>query len=206
MIFDAPNTILLEGRLIVLDLSRLSGGKKTVLRFIDSEPGVYAWFQNFCSPHLRPKATGQEFYDALTQRICAKHCADVRGRLAPLFKVTLSSLKRLSKPKRNSLREWCDHEDFRSEMSQLLNASLLFSQPLYVGCSKNLRTRIGNHFDGVNSELRDDLKQINIDIGQCWLAILRLPNKKEVARPKEEQLVEDVISKLFHPLFTKRYG
>lgn len=206
MIFDAPNTILLEGRLIVLDLSRLSGGKKAVLKFIDSEPGVYAWFQNFCSPCLKPNATGQEFYDALTQRIFAKHCADNRGRLAPLFRVRLSSFKRLSKAKRNSLREWCDHADFRSEMSQLLNASLLFSQPLYVGCAKNLRVRIGNHFDGVSSKLRHDLKQINIDINQCWLAILRVPKKEGLERPKEQQLVEDIISKLFHPLFTKRYG
>ena len=198
-------TTLLSGSVQIFDLSRIHGGPEAILSRITSEPGVYAWFRNYSDARLDTARDGKTFADNIESLITAKHCTDRTGALRPLFEVVLRSHKTLPTAKKQKLERLASQETFRNELNNILSASLLFSQPLYVGCASVLSRRVEEHLKP-ESTLRTRLSDAgNVDIEKCWLVLLRLPQDGEITESREN-LIEDILSRLFHPLFTRRFG
>lgn len=202
--FSEIATELAGDRIKVLNLARIGGSDEAVLRCLSDEPGVYAWFKNFAE--LDATVENQDphaFYSSLHAHITAKQCIDRKGSIPPLYRLKIKSRSRLSKSKLAQLLKQSAVADFRRELHEVLAVSLLFSGPLYVGRASNLKKRINDHLSG-KTDLRANLKRGGINIRHCWLAILRLPVTAELS--ERDNLVEDVLSRLFRPSFSEKYG
>ena len=103
----------------------------------------------------------------------------------------------------------------------MANKSLLFQKPLSIGKTCNLRTRVSNHLR-VDSVLRKRLKDAEHDLEQCRLLLIGCSeniscsalevsededeNNSEFSQLESEILIEDILSRLFLPSFTIKYG
>lgn len=110
----------------------------------------------------------------------------------------------------------------------LLDNALLFQQPLYIGKATDLYLRIRNHL-GEGSILRERLRIAGHNIDRCRLLIVRTSDDSssfatetidedecgseffeesdsEFSEVDLENLLEDILSRLFLPSFTLRYG
>jgi hypothetical protein len=203
--------------LILIDVSRVRGVDAVCAR-VPKCPGVYAWFNRFAVPD--PQTSSPEvFADFLCASAEKPHCQPRHGRLPPLYEVELRSRKTVNPAKRESLLQHCQSESYRRFFAQMLGLSLLFQQPLYIGKATNLATRIAEHLE-VDSDLRTRLAQVEMSIDRTWLLLVLTPNlDDEPGAPTDmprvstlpvlhdpELVTEEVLSKLFHPLFTIRYG
>ena len=113
---------------------------------------------------------------------------------------------------------------FRQLLLTLLENSLIFQQPLYIGKANNIHARISDHLKGA-SVLRRRLNDAGHDIDNCRLLLLYIrgePSSLEVesdsielddddseiegTQSTTEVLIEDIVSRLFLPTFTARYG
>lgn len=233
MLFEKQVTEIADG-IILLNLQKIRGGRAAILDRIPNLTGVYSWFRSFDLPPPA-NADPKVFAQYLISQVESKHCLDRRGNLPPLYEVILSSHKRLSKNKQAALLKLCESQQFRANIASILQISFLFQQPLYVGKAKDLAERINDHLQP-ESVLRTRLAEVGIIPSECWLLFVLLPSEPDVAMPTPdasatstmapdaeagdaeagdaeedtaltpEVVVEDVLSRLFHPLFTDRYG
>jgi hypothetical protein len=212
--FDLPASTVAPNILLV-NLACLRGAAAICDR-IPAQPGVYAFFKTFSPPD--PESSDAEaFASYLINQATAQHCLPRDGRIKPLYAVRLSSRKTVSASKRQQLIRMCESPSFRVAIDTALKHSLFFEQPLYVGKSNCLRKRIRQHL-APESTLRSRFKKVGIDIFQSRLICLQLdalagalgppPDAVEADVPDEtgESPLEEILSKLFHPLFVQRYG
>jgi hypothetical protein len=220
MLFDRQVTHIGE-QLVLLNLQLIRGGRNAIVSRVPRCPGVYSWYRSFSCPS--PQTTSAEvFAGFLIEQATSKHCLDRRANMPPVYEVVLRSDKRLSDVKQNALKELCESARFREDMAAVLYSSFLFQQPLYVGKAEELASRIHGHLQP-GSVLQERLGKVGIHLHECWLLCVLLPNRglggespqtpenlTDPSRTEEslspELLVEDLISRLFHPLFTQRYG
>jgi hypothetical protein len=224
MLFDRQVTHIGE-QLLVLNLQMIRGGSREILGRVPRCPGVYSWYRSFSCPP--PDATSPEaFAEYLIQQALTKHCLDRRARMPPLYEVVLRSEKRITNAKQQAISRLCESSRFRQDMSSILGWAFLFQQPLYVGKANELTTRIEEHLQ-TGSVLQERLEQVGIQVRNCWLLCVLLPecdlaptdaatttpatsldgnDEDENISLTPELVVEDLLSRLFHPLFTQRYG
>jgi hypothetical protein len=166
------------------------------------------------------QGSSSAFYESLCREMYSEKFQSRKGLISPLYEVSLKSRTEISKNKLAQIQELSDSEEFRNTLNKALMFSILFQAPLYVGKSKNLRRRIGQHLS-VNSVLSERLNNSGIEIAST--SVLILPTSLEEQAEADDTdignedygseedadqslIFEEIFSRLFSPLFTIRYG
>jgi hypothetical protein len=190
-----------------IDFDSVRGGPEALLRLVPRVPAVYAWFNKFNPPD--PDAcTGQAFAAYLEAEIRRPHMMPRATRLPPIYSMSLTSDRALSDGKREDLASLCEAPSFRREVAVLLrDHASIFAQPLYVGRAASLRDRVGQHL-AMDSDLRVRLHSAGIDISRCRLVYVDLSGVGVEFDDADAvpDVIEELLSKLFCPPFTARYG
>jgi len=198
-----------------INLSDYSGGPRATLSRLPESPAIYAWYSLIdCNELSRLSSENPEaFVEQVLMLTSTKHCSDRQGRIAPLYSIVLRSDRELPSSKQDSLRAACMDSGFREELVSILEScSEQFQRPLYVGKARLLRTRISEHLGG-RTELRERLQAAGIKLDRCRLFFV-LPDipvestHGELIGDEDERLhlIEDVLSRIYQPSFTLRYG
>jgi hypothetical protein len=202
------------------DLSKMRGVSAILNRIPNNMSGVYAWYRNF---QLDPSAIDNSdvFISSILAELEKPHCATRDTFFPPSYRVIIKPETIFSEHKQKALKYYANNSHFRELLITLLTNCLLFQQPLYIGKASNLKNRIRNHL-GVESVLRERLKDAEHDLEQCRLLILGCSenlnycsaedieaeqnNESEFSQLEPEALIEDILSRLFLPSFTINYG
>lgn len=188
----------------IIDCSRVRGGPDSVCALLPSAPGVYAWFRNF-SPPDPDLASAQAFYQYLIHEIGKPHTIPRQAQVGPNYMISLKSRRILPIGKSSTLLTLCESLSFRRQIHSLLGRnSLLFSQPLYIGKSDDLRRRAREHLDG-RSALIERFLLAGVRIEASVLAYI-VVDEATAADHSAELVLEDLLSRIFYPPLTERYG
>lgn len=206
---------------LLYDLSLLKGSRSVLSRIPSDMGGVYAWYRRF-KLNLSADTDAESFSNQILDELRKEHSSSRKASLAPVHQITLSPETHFSKE--DLLRKLSLNREFRSLMAFLLENSLIFQQPLYIGKAKDFHSRIKSHLRE-DSILRERLKLAGHNIDQCRLLIVIYPGSDtdilvdesslekdsdflndEFSNSEPEQVIEDILSRLFLPSFTLRYG
>ncbi|MEH2463929.1 GIY-YIG nuclease family protein [Nostoc sp.] len=213
----------LSESVVLYDLAQMRGNSAVLNRIPDNIGGVYAWYRRF---EIDANAINdpQAFTNYILEELCKEHSAPRETKLPPAHKIKL--LAETSFSKELLLKELAADSSFRQLLFMLLNNSLIFQQPLYIGKATNLYSRIRSHIRE-GSILRDRLADAGHKINRCRLLIIhtsyntntvpdnvdeddKLDNQieedYEFSKLASDKLIEDILSRLFLPSFTLRYG
>jgi|SRR5919199_6646259 hypothetical protein len=205
----------ISDNVILYDLSKIRGINAILSRIPQNLNGIYVWYRRF-SFDKSAFDDPEVFVTAVLSEICKEHCIEREGHIPPIYRVLLQPYT--SFHKEDSLRRLASNEAFRQLILTLLENSILFQQPMYIGKATNLHNRIRSHLrEGSKLRERFDLAGHNID--QCRLLLVGMPPQlsnqynqqdsdfePEFPELESEQLVEDILSRLFLPSFTLKYG
>lgn len=211
---------------MVINLPLFPVGSRTAINYIPNRTsGIYAWFRNYRYPDA-PDA----FFEKLIEDIERPKFIERTGNISPYYQVGIRSYGKLSDGKRLRLKEAIKRQEFRDELQQALGNSIMFQSPLYVGKATNLRKRVAQHLapDGL---LRNRLQGIGVDLDNSLLLIYPLGDassdneidselsdcdSEDVVDTAEnagnaesmgnEDLFEEIYSRLFSPQFSIRLG
>ena len=149
--------------------------------------------------------------------------------LAPYYQVSIASKSGFSESKRRDLSKAVKNKDFKETLQFCLDWSILLQAPLYIGKSIDLRSRISQHLKS-GSDLRNRLSEAKIPLDNCQLLIVPLGDSDSLsttnlseleethdASPEissldaekewvDEEIFEEIFSRLFNPSFTIRLG
>lgn len=205
----------ISGGVFLYDLSRIRGTNAILSRIPRISSGIYAWYRRF-NFDSRAFDEPKIFVDVILEELYKAHCADREGQLPPMYRVLLKPETFFSK--KDSLEKLSADKEFRRFILTLLDNSLVFQHPLYIGKAINFQDRIRSHLRE-GSKLRERLYSAGHNIDQCRLLLVETSSKSsvqtsenideiepEVSETELEQLVEDILSRLFLPSFTLRYG
>ena len=206
----------------LLDLSRIRGGGGAILdRLPQGVPGVYAWFRTYQLPDEGKSTT--EFLTCLLGHLDLPQFAPREASIPPGTMVRIESRPSRPTGKLPTIERLCLQPDFRELLRRLLARSIYFQQPLYVGKAACIRTRIGQHLRE-ESPLRLRLARIGIQLEYCRLLVHSLPGGADAADDHDgdpeavatvsedddefttENVLEDILSRLFSPAFGLRTG
>jgi len=216
----------LSENVILYDLAQMRGKNALLSRIPEHISGVYAWYRRF---ELDPNAKNDPdiFVNSILDELCKDHSAPRETGLPPMYRIILKPETSFSKEL--VLKELSVDSAFRELLFMLLNNSLIFQQPLYIGRATNLYCRIRNHLRE-GSILRERLGAAGHNISRCRLLLIYTsPNTSsldmdldnlvddnefdhqavqdcEFSEFGSEILIEDILSRLFLPSFTLRYG
>jgi hypothetical protein len=187
----------------LLDIGATRGTTEDVVARIPAVPGVYAWFKRI---ELRlPDASPAEFFEALRVASCSPHMPKLSAQIGPVHAVRLNSSRKLGESTSAQLRKLCESREFRAYIYGLLSQPHFLNSPLYIGKADDLRQRAKSHLDG-SSGLLERLSEAQIDIRRCYLGWTPTPDMEELANFGVSRVVEDLVSQIFTPPFTLRYG
>lgn len=207
----------LSENVLLYDLAQMRGTSALLSRIPENLGGVYAWYRRF---ELKPGAMHdpEVFVASILNELCKDHCAPRETRLPPSHRVVLKSETSFSKE--TLLEKFAANSSFRELVLMLLDNALLFQQPLYIGKATNVYTRIRSHlYEG--SILRERLRAADHNLDRCRLLVIGTSSSvsnfvsgdadddesnREYPEAEPEQLIEDILSRLFVPSFTLRYG
>lgn len=190
-----------------LDCDLIRGGINPILARLPETGGVYAWFKKILPPSPE-SSTAQQFAEFIIAETSLPHMLARTAQLPPLYSVTVRSSRRFSDAKRSHLLELCEQISFRRFVAELvLSGSVLFQNPLYIGKADSIVQRVGEHLRG-QSGLRERLDKASINIFRCILVYVEVPAELVTGSPgtSANLIVEEMLSKLFCPPFTERYG
>ncbi|MBE8989712.1 GIY-YIG nuclease family protein [Nostoc sp. LEGE 12450] len=213
----------LSENVVLYDLAQMRGNSAVLSRIPDNIGGVYAWYRRF---EIDANAINdpQVFANYILEELCKEHSAPRETKLPPAHKIKLQAETSFSKEL--LLKELAADSSFRQLLFMLLNNSLIFQQPLYIGKATNLYSRIRSHIRE-GSILRDRLADAGHKINRCRLLIIhtsyntntvpdsvdeddeldnQIEEDYEFSKLASDKLVEDILSRLFLPSFTLRYG
>lgn len=209
----------LNENVILYDLAQIRGMKALLNRIPDNLSGVYAWYRCF---KLNPEARNNPeiFVSSILEELYKPLFATRETHLPPCTKLTLQAETKFAKQQK--LEKYAHESSFRQLVYMLLENSLLFQQPLYIGKAENLKQRIHSHLYP-SSLLRERLMLANYDIEQCKLLIIGTKSmtnsesldsesesnnheEEEFSNTESERLTEDILSRLFLPSFSINYG
>ncbi|MEA5468919.1 hypothetical protein [Spirulina sp. 06S082] len=213
----------LDDNILLYDLAQVRGTNALLSRIPDNLGGVYAWYRRFELPK-QARHDPIIFSNAILNEVYKPHFGSRDAHIPPCTKLTMCAETRFSK--QQTLEQLSYSNAFREVVCTLLDNALLFQQPLYIGKATNIKNRTRSHINE-NSILRERLRESKHDLDKCRLLIIGLSdygetpilmedNKKwsddeewndnEFSSLEPEKLVEDILSRLFLPLFTLRYG
>ena len=205
----------ISDNVILYDLSKIRGINALLSRIPQNLNGIYVWYRRF-SFDRSAFDDPEVFVTAVLSEICKEHCVEREGQLPPIYKVLLKPYT--SFYKEDSLRRLASNEAFRQLILTLLENSILFQQPMYIGKATNLHNRIRSHLRE-GSKLRERFNLAGHNIDHCRLLLVGMPSElssqynqqdidfePEFSEVESELLVEDILSRLFLPSFTLRYG
>ncbi|MEH2069406.1 MAG: GIY-YIG nuclease family protein [Nostoc sp.] len=214
----------LSENVVLYDLAQIRGNSAVLSRIPNNIGGVYAWYRRF---EIEPNAINDPdiFVNYILKELNKDHSASRETRLPPIHKIKLEPDTCFSKE--SLLKELAADSSFRELLFMLLSNSLIFQQPLYIGKAKNLYSRIRSHLSE-GSILRERLAKAGHKISRCRLLIIHtsygyssivsdeinkendfeheLDEEYEYSELASDKLVEDILSRLFIPSFTLRYG
>jgi hypothetical protein len=213
----------LSQNVLMYNLGQVRGTNALLSRIPKQIGGVYAWYRCF---ELDPGAKDdpEVFVSSILGELCKDHSAPRETRLPPAHRIILKPETSFSKEL--ILKEFASDPSFRQLLFMLLNNSLIFQQPLYIGKATNLHSRIRSHL-GEGSILRERLEAAGHNINRCRLLLIHTSYSRASFEPESideeeivnevsedyesselasESLVEDILSRLFLPSFTLRYG
>lgn len=212
----------LNENVVLYDLAQIRGNSAVLSRIPNNIGGVYAWYRRF---EIDANAINDPeiFVNYILGELTKDHSAPRETRLPPAYRIRLESDTSFSKEL--LLKELAADSSFRQLLFMLLNNSLIFQQPLYIGKATNLYSRIHSHLRE-GSLLRERLASAGHKINRCRLLIIHtsyntsnvvadgfdeydLNNNDEDYECSElssDKLIEDILSRLFLPTFTLRYG
>jgi len=199
----------ISNNIFITELSKLSGNCDDLVTEIPHDvAGVYAFFKHYQFPSSGTNSP-QEAVDYLISQIEQPHMLTRNAHVSPLFRVSISSERSLSKNKTKNLGKAISKSSQRGVFEEVFQNSFLFQTPLYVGKSINIRRRIVEHLNG-DTNLKSDLFEAGIEIKSCSIMFIitdenpSFENITEISN--EAELIEDCLSRLFCPGFTRRYG
>ena len=207
----------LSENVLLYDLAQMRGTNALLSRIPKNTGGIYAWYRRF---ELDPDAKYDSaiFVTSILDELYKAHSAPRETRLPPSNRIILKS--ETSFQKESALKNLADNPSFRELIFMLLENSILFQQPLYIGKASNLYNRIRSHLYE-NSILRERLKIAGHSIDRSRLLVITTDRElncngsnaddedeleSEFSESESEKLVEDILSRLFLPSFTLRYG
>ncbi|PSB02516.1 hypothetical protein [Merismopedia glauca] len=212
----------LSQNVILYDLGQMRDNSSVLKRIPHNVSGIYAWYRGF---HLDPatRDNPEVFVNFLLSELSKAHSVARETKLPPAHKILLQP--ETSFHKEILLRQLAKEPSFRQLLFTLLNNSLIFQQPLYIGKAINIYFRIRTHL-AEGSILRERLSHAGHNINKCRLLLIFTPNnlpnstisyeqeeqeddvteESEISQLESEVLVEDILSRLFLPSFTLRYG
>jgi hypothetical protein len=129
----------ISDNVILYDLSKIRGLDALLSRIPQNFNGIYVWYRQF-SFDKNAFDNPEVFVTAVLSELCKEHCAEREGHIQPLYRVSLKPETSFSKE--DALRRFADNETFRQLVLTLLENSLLFQQPMYIGKATNLYNRI----------------------------------------------------------------
>ncbi|MFN9705104.1 MAG: GIY-YIG nuclease family protein [Planctomycetota bacterium] len=199
------------------DLRNLPRSAESLLPLIPiDQGGVYTFFMPL-EPDGIDSMAPAAIADAVADRIAMPRHSERIGRIAPGHEVKLRSQIELPKAKKLALAAHLQAPGFRSFLRTVMTFDYIFSAPLYIGKADNFRNRIRQHLDG-SSGLRQELGDHGIALAGTKMLLLSVPGSETLldAQGRQEtesedcveanQLLEDVLSRLALPGFTKRIG
>lgn len=211
----------LDENVYLYNLALLKSSSAVLSRIPDDLGGVYVWYRNF-NISKSTYENGKIFYEYILREMQKPHCISREVRIPPSYQISISS--DISFPKQSQLKKKSKDLRFRELVLRVLENSLIFQNPLYIGKTNNFRGRINQHLSA-SSSLRNRLSESNHDIDQCKLLLIGLYVSQKDSNPQEntdeeneeidnndfcidetDVLLEDILSRLFVPSFTVRYG
>jgi hypothetical protein len=210
---------------VLYDLTQIRGTNALLRRIPRHTGGVYAWYRRF---EFEPTANSdpEVFTTSIINELRKAHCTPREARLPPSHRIMLQSDTSFSKG--DELKELAVDPSFRQLLLMLLENSLLFQQPLYIGKATDLHSRIQTHLreGGILRERfaaaghnihRSRLLLIHILSNTSNLGLDNIDDEEEIdnqidtediefSESLSERLIEDILSRLFVPPFTLRYG
>jgi hypothetical protein len=214
----------LSENVVLYDLAQMRGNSAVLNRIPNNISGVYAWYRRFEIDHNAINDP-ETFVNYILKELCKEHSAPRETKLPPAHRIKLQPETSFSKER--LLTELAADSCFRQLLFMLLNNSLIFQQPLYIGKATNLYYRIRSHLSE-GSILRERLASAGHRINRCRLLIIHtsysdssiyptgfnetdeLENQvdeySECSELASDKLIEDILSRLFLPSFTLRYG
>lgn len=187
----------------VLHFSRFPGGAVDAInRIPDEQAGIYFWYRAFNYPTSK-----DGFSQSFKADLSAPKFPTRTGLVKPYFEVSIGSSSSISQGKLRELDRALEKDNFREHLQKLLDLSIMFQAPLYIGKSKDVRRRVETHLSE-GSPLQERLHQCNLKIKDT--ALLVMPMNQEIdldlESMDEELLYEEIFSRLFNPLFNLRIG
>jgi hypothetical protein len=176
---------------------------------LDERPAVYAWYRRLEPQESSAEALQQHVDSLLLSATSPLLC----GKVGYLYRVTVQEQPGpLPDEKRDYLHRLLRDASFRDYLRAFLRHATVLQAPLYVGKTVRLRTRVGEHIDGVNSDLLELLATANLSLSDCVLRFTYtgpssgnnapLPGGTE----KRTLLLEDLLTRLTPAAFVRRPG
>ena len=147
--------------------------------------------------------TNEQLVDYVISESESAHMCARRGTIPPLFSVEISSQKSMSENKKTLLKKFISQKSFRLAIESAFEFREYYQQPLYIGKASNLKSRLCQHFKG-ETDFYKEMKLSGIDIFNTRI-LLNVIDGDECTEDMELTL-EDLMSRIFTPSFTRRYG
>jgi hypothetical protein len=190
-----------------IDFDRVRGDVDDLLEIVPGVPAVYSWHRRF-RPPAPEHQQAEEFAAYVLSEIARPHAVPRQARVGPVYRVHLESERSLPEGKIADLLRFCADLTFRRELHALLaDHADTFAPPLYVGRTRSLRKRLHQHFLG-ETGLRERLQTAGIEITTARVRYVDLSALYDENEDDDAAIavIEDVLSRLFFPPFTVRYG
>jgi len=208
--------------LLLYDLRKLPRTTQELLALLPTEVGgVYAFYLPLEPPGY-PLGSAEELATAFANRLRTPRFSNKRANIPPGHSVTLRSRVQLPERKRAALQEMLSNPEFRTYLGRVIQYDFLFSSPLYIGKADSFRARLQQHLDG-SSGLKEELSDHGIHLNATKLLLLTVPfvppqdsvpsaiipldsPHTHITSFQPNLIIEDLLSRLALPGFTKRLG
>ena len=184
----------------ILRFSRFPLGASSALcRIACNQPGIYVWYKCYDYPQGYDEFCESLFADSSSPKFISRE-----GEIKPYFKIKVSSSGNISEGKHLRISESLRSDRFRQRLGKTLTQMSMFQCPLYIGKSRDLRSRIQQHLS-LGGALRQRLEEHQIPIERTMLLIIPMDEQGDID-DIEEDLYEEIFSRLLNPLFNIRLG
>jgi hypothetical protein len=185
----------------ILRFARFPLGASSAINHIPNcLAGIYVWYKLYNYPR-----DYEGFKSALFSDAAAPKFPERQGELKPYFNVKISSKGSISNTKQPQIIEALESDRFRGKLQRALDHLALFQAPLYIGKSRNIKTRIEQHLK-TGSLLNMRLQEHQISMDDTALLVIPSEQENDDCSENEEDLYEEIFSRLLNPLFNLRLG
>jgi hypothetical protein len=185
----------------VLHFSKFPGGASDAInRIPNGQAAIYFWYRSFNYPSSK-----EMFSKYLKADLVASKFPTRTGFVKPYYEVSIGSSCGISPNKLEELDYALENEKFREHLRKLLDISIMFQAPLYIGKSKDVRQRVETHLSE-GSPLRERFDASSIQIQNTALLVIPMEEDIDLGSIDDELIYEEVFSRLFNPIFNLRLG